>query len=81
MMGATLPFAATRQEREERGDPRPSLAERYRDRADYVARARAAAEQLAADRYILEEDVELAVELAAQRYDLFARTPAGVGDS
>jgi hypothetical protein len=77
MMGATVPLAAVRSEREAHNDPRPSLAERYRDRDDYVKRARAAAQKLAEQRYILEEDVDLVVELAAERYDLFARQPAG----
>ena len=70
MMGATLPLAPTESERARRGDPRPSLAERYRDREDYLARARAAAQQLVAEGFLLEEDLELAVDLAAQRYDL-----------
>jgi len=79
MMGTTLPFAATDSERNASGDPRPSIAERYRDRDDYVAKARAAAEQLAAERYILAEDIELAVELATQRYDVFAARLAAAG--
>ena len=79
MQGSTLPFAATKAERTERGDPRPSIEERYRDRDDYVARVRAAAEVLARQRYILDEDVEVAVENAAARYDVFAATPATVG--
>jgi Alpha/beta hydrolase domain len=72
MMGATLPFAATRAERAERDDPRPAIAERYRDRGDYLARARAAALDLARAGYLLDDDVDLAVELAAQQYDLLA---------
>jgi hypothetical protein len=72
MMGTTLAFAKTPAEREERRDPRPSIAERYRDRDEYLARARAAAEALAAARYILEEDVDLAAELAVERYDVLA---------
>jgi hypothetical protein len=36
---------------------RPSLEERYRDKADYVAKVRAAAGDLV--RYLLTEDVEL----------------------
>ncbi len=72
MMGTTLPFPKTPREREERGDPRASIAERYRDRDDYIAQARAAAEALAAARYILDEDVDLVVELAAKRYDVLA---------
>ncbi len=73
MMGSTLPFAATAAERESNGDPRPALEERYRDRDEYRARARAEAEKLASQRYILDEDVELVVELALERFDLFAR--------
>ena len=46
MMGSTLPFARTREERERAGDPRPSVGERYPSRADYLARIRAAAEEL-----------------------------------
>lgn len=79
MMGTTLPFAATPGERASTGDPRPSIAERYRDRDDYIARARAAAQALAAQRYILEEDIDLAVELAVARYDVLAPTLAKTG--
>jgi hypothetical protein len=72
MMGTTLPFPKTASERQERNDPRLSIAERYRDRDDYTARVRAAAEALAAARYIVPEDVEVAVELAVERYDALA---------
>jgi hypothetical protein len=72
MMGTTLPFPRTPAERQARGDPRRSITERYRDRDDYVAKARAAAEALAAERYILAEDIDLAVDLAVQRYDALA---------
>jgi hypothetical protein len=72
MQGTTLPFAATPRERQESGDPRPSIAERYRDRDDYLAKARAAAERLAQQHYILDEDIDLAVELATERYDALA---------
>jgi hypothetical protein len=78
MAGSTLPFAATAEERRRRGDPRPAIAERYRDREEYAARARAAAEQLAAQHYILAEDIDLVVENALARYDAFAPTPSAV---
>ena len=77
MWGSTLPFAATEAERRQTGDPRPSIAERYRDRDDYLARVRAAAEALAAERYLLDEDIELVVRLAGERYDAFARPLVG----
>jgi hypothetical protein len=70
--GATLPFAATRREREARGDPRPSIEERYASRADYLARVRQAAEALVATRYLLAEDVEVSVAAAARLWDHFA---------
>jgi hypothetical protein len=76
MQGSTFPFAATRAERERRGDPRPSIEERYRDRDEYLGLVRAAAEALVEQRYMLAEDVELAVDLAGERYDAFAATPA-----
>jgi hypothetical protein len=75
MMGTSLPFAPTAAERQASGDPRPSIAERYRDRDEYLARARAAAQLLAAERYILDEDIDLAVDLAAKRYDVLAAAP------
>jgi hypothetical protein len=79
MQGSTLPFPATRAERAERHDPRLSIEERYRDRDDYIARVRAAAEVLARQRYILDEDVDIVVTNAAARYDAFAATPATAG--
>src|SRR6266567_1593274 len=74
MMGTTLPFAPTERERIETGDPRPSITERYLDRDDYMARARQAAQDLADAGHIVVEDIDLAVQLAAQRYDVLARS-------
>ncbi len=73
MQGSTMPFPRTAAERERTGDPRRPLDERYRDRGDYLARVRAAAEGLVAARHLLAEDVPLAVALAAERYDAFTR--------
>ena len=67
--GSTLPFPRTAEERLRTGDPRPSIAERYRDRDDYRGQARRAAEALATARYLLTEDVDLTVEAAVNRYD------------
>ncbi|MHB8645279.1 MAG: alpha/beta hydrolase domain-containing protein [Thermomicrobiales bacterium] len=72
MEGSTFPFARTAEERQRTGDPRPSLVERYRDRADYLARVESAAEELVATRYLLAEDVSLAVAIAAERWDAFS---------
>jgi hypothetical protein len=79
MLGSSVPFAATPSERERTGDPRASIAERYRDRPDYEARARAAAEVLVARGYVLAEDVDLVVGNALARYDAFAPAAVAAG--
>ena len=66
LQGAVVPFAATRAEREASGDPRPSVAERYADNAAYVAAVRAAAARMVAERLLLPQDAERAIELATQ---------------
>jgi hypothetical protein len=55
--GQVIPFAATRAAREQAGDPRRSLEERYPDHAAYVTAVSAAAEALRVQRFLLEEDV------------------------
>ena len=54
--GSYREFAASRADREQAGDPRPSLQERYADHADYRARLRAAVQALVKDRLLLDED-------------------------
>lgn len=75
MFGSTIPFTATAADRARTGDPRPSIAERDRDRDDYVARARAAADQPARDGYILRQDLDLVINDALARYDALAPAP------
>ena len=70
--GATLPFARTRADREAAGDPRPAIAERYPSREDYLARVGAAARVLAAERYLLEEDIETSLAFAVRMWDAWA---------
>ena len=62
--GGYIPFAATRAEREANGDPRPSLEERYPNRAAYVAKVKAAADELVAQRYMLAADAARIVKEA-----------------
>lgn len=56
--GSYLPFAKTRQERTDRGDPRPSIEERYGSRARYVRLVALACQRLLEERLILEEDAD-----------------------
>lgn len=68
--GTFVPFARTKAEREQAGDARPSLEERYGSRASYVAQVKAAAEQLVAQRLLLSEDVQRYVEWAEKNSPL-----------
>ena len=70
--GGTIPFARTRREREASADPRPSIEERYPSRRAYLDRVRRAARDLVAGRYLLDEDVELSVTIAARMWDWLA---------
>jgi hypothetical protein len=55
--GQRIPFAKTKAAREAAGDPRLSLAERYPDHATYVRLVTQAAQELKAQRFLLDEDV------------------------
>lgn len=68
--GSFLAFARAKAERERAGDPRSSLEERYGNRAGYVARVKAAAERLVAERLLFSEDVRPFVEWAEKNSPL-----------
>lgn len=69
MQGFTKFFARTKAEREQTGDPRLSIEERYENKDAYLAEVRKQAEILARDRYILDEDIETVVSDASHRWD------------
>lgn len=62
--GSCLPFAATPEAAQQAGDPRPSIAERYQNRAAYVAMVKAAADDLVRQRLLLPEDATAYVDKA-----------------
>lgn len=62
--GGYIPFAKTKAERLNTGDPRPSLEERYGTHAAYVARVRSAASALVSQRYLLPADADRLVREA-----------------
>ena len=76
LRGSSIPFAATRAERETTGDPRLSIEERYQSQQDFLDRIESAARQLAADGYLLEEDVEPLVAQAGEHYAAMAASLA-----
>ena len=51
-----LPFPKTAADRQKTGDPRKSIAERYRDREDYLTQYTKAVDALVEQRWILPED-------------------------
>ena len=75
--GGTLPFPRDPAQRQASGDPRLSIRERYASRDDYLSRVREAAHSLAQQRYLLDEDIEPSVDIAAAMWDRFTRaTPS-----
>jgi hypothetical protein len=67
--GSYLPFAKDAKSRGQSGDPRPSIAERYRDKADYLERYARALDQLIAERFVLPEDRAVLLERGGEEWD------------
>jgi hypothetical protein len=64
--GQIIDFARTRAERLASGDPRPSLEERYPSHDAYVAAVTTAANDLAQQRLLLEQDAARYIHAAEQ---------------
>jgi hypothetical protein len=69
LIGSMAPFARTKAERNASGDPRPSIAERYQSRQQYLNRVEAAASELAKQRFLLEADIQRVVGVAGRHWD------------
>ena len=67
--GSMIPFAKTKAERMQSGDPRPSLEERYSSKDDYLKKFEAAAQGLAKDGYLLQKDIPEIVKRGAAEWD------------
>jgi hypothetical protein len=75
LVGATIPFPPTPEARQASGDPRPSIAERYASKTDYLEQFKLAAQDLLKKHYVLAEDVDRMMQQAAQHYDSLASGP------
>ena len=64
--GSCLPLAPDAATRLAAADPRPSIAERYAGRADYVARVQAVVDERVRERLLLAQDAQALVERARQ---------------
>ena len=83
IMGSTVPFTFTRQERQDTSDPRPSVEERYASKDDYLDRVEGVARDLVSEGYMLDEDVPRVGQMAAERFVLvesLAREAQPAGD-
>ena len=76
VVGAAIPFPRTRVERLAAGDPRPSIAERYGSRDEYLARVREAAADLVKSGYLLPEDAAVVAAQGGAVYDAVMGAPA-----
>jgi len=70
LTGNSLPFPLTESDAIGAGDRRRPVSARYRDRDDYLAALSAAARQLAAEGFLLSEDIDRVVATGSARYDL-----------
>jgi hypothetical protein len=65
LMGSYIPFAKDAAQRAENNDVRLSVAERYKNRDDYVNRIRGAALNLLESGFLLRDDAAVIVQAAA----------------
>jgi hypothetical protein len=75
MQGSYIPLAHAAADRQRTSDPRASIAERYRDKDQYVGLVTKAALELIDQRYLLAEDLAAIVKNAARHWD-YAAAPA-----
>jgi hypothetical protein len=64
LSGGFIPFARTKAERLAKGDPRPSLEERYRSHEGYVQIVREAAGKLVQERFLMQQDADAMITQA-----------------
>ena len=65
--GGYIPFAITRKEREQSGDPRLSLEERYGSFRGYIDQLEARCREMAKQGYLLESDIPSIIQTQTQR--------------
>jgi hypothetical protein len=71
LLGSFIPFAKTKAERRQTGDPRLPIEERFKDQNDYVQQISRAARRLVEERFLLQEDAQRIIADAANT-NLFA---------
>jgi hypothetical protein len=74
LVGSFEPFPLTKEAREENGDDRLSIAERYKDRQDYLNKVTRATEALTRQRFMREEDVPAVLLRAEAMWNAVVKT-------
>ena len=72
LMGAYIPFARTKVEREQARDPRLSIEERYHSRDEYLKQVQQSADALVKEGFLLPENVPGIVKHAGEHWDWLA---------
>lgn len=67
LSGSYIPFATTRAGRQQNGDPRPSLEERYGSGDALVTAVTDASRKLVSARFLLQEDADRYIQAAKER--------------
>jgi hypothetical protein len=67
-VGTYIPLPGTEAERQQTGDPRPSIESLYSSKEDYLALAKRAAGSLVKQGFLLGEDVDRVVQRAADHW-------------
>jgi hypothetical protein len=68
-LGSFIPLARSAADREKSGDPRPSIAERYGSREQYMGKFADAAMRLIKDRFLLREDLAAVLERGQREWN------------
>ena len=72
-LGSCIPFAKDAMLRQKSGDPRPSIAERYTSRDQYMGKYAEAAMKLVQQRFMLAEDLSSVLERGQQEWAQFTK--------
>jgi hypothetical protein len=67
-LGSWIPLAKTAEERKKTGDPRLSIAERYKSQQEYMGKFEQAARKLIEQRFLLQEDLPAILERGNQEW-------------
>jgi hypothetical protein len=70
LLGSTIPFPATRAERDKTKDPRRSIEERYRSQDEYLEKVQKALDDLVIKGYLVYDDGPRILQRATDEWDL-----------